>query len=166
MDMVLNTPELVGKIISYLPVKSQFVVSRVNRTWYLEARHQLYTNRRKTIDEFVSKKNLRCAVDFIHALNLNKIDELEALNDDYKKRRDDLLNGSNWETDLERIQPILKVLVNDKIMYIIHYINVCTDNTLLLTEEAKDRHMREWENEREWEDKNLDTECPASQTRA
>ena len=146
MDKVLNTPELIEKIISYLPVKSQFTVSRVNRTWRLEARHQLYINRRKTIDELVSKQRLRRAVDFIYALNLNKMDELEALIIDYKKRRDDLFD--KLEINSEQATLIiseLKTLIDGKIMYLIHYINVCKDNTILITEEAKNQNIRDWE---------------------
>jgi hypothetical protein len=148
MDKVLNTPEFIEKIISYLPVKSQFTVSGVNRTWRLEARRQLYINRRKTIDELVSKQRLRPAVDFIYALNLNKMDELEALIIDYKKRRDDLFNKYELETNSEQATLIiseLKTLIDGKIMYLIHYINVCKDNTILITEEAKNQNIREWE---------------------
>ena len=148
MYKVFDIPELVGKIISYLPVKSQCTVSKVSRTWRLEARRQLYINRKKIIDELVSKQNLRRAVDFIYALNLNKMDELEALITDYKNRRDVLVNKLDLESDLDHSMPILlelKVLINHKIMYLIHYINVCEDNTILLTEEAKNQNMREWE---------------------
>jgi len=148
MHKVFDISELVGKIISYLPVKSQCTVSRVNRTWRLEARRQLYINRKKIIDELLSKQNLRRAVDFISALNLNKIDELEALITDYKNRRDVLVNKLDLESDLDHSMPILlelKVLINHKIMYLIHYINVCEDNTILLTEDAKNQNMREWE---------------------
>ncbi|CAG8600513.1 10879_t:CDS:2, partial [Paraglomus occultum] len=117
------------------------------KTEMKKARRQLYINRKKIIDEFVSKQNLRRAVDFIYALNLNKIDELEALIDDYKNRRDDLLNKLDLESELDHSMPIiseLKVLVDQKIMYLIHYINVCED-TFLITEEAKNQNMREWE---------------------
>jgi hypothetical protein len=143
------TPELLGKIISYLSVEDQCSVSRVNRTWRLEARRQLYINRRKTIDELVSNRNLRRAVDFIYALNLNKMDELEALIDEYKERRDELIKELDLETtSAESAMLILleiQVLVNQKIIYLIHYINVCRDNTILLTEEAKNQNIREWE---------------------
>jgi hypothetical protein len=73
------TPELLGKIISYLPVENQCSVSRVNRTWRLEARRQLYLKRGHIIDRLVwIKQTLSYAIEFIHALNLNKMDELEA----------------------------------------------------------------------------------------
>lgn len=101
MYKVFDIPELVGKIISYLPVKSQCTVSRVNRTWRLEARRQFYINRKKIIDELLRKGLLNLgpsgrrrrlvnpeltlskAIDFIKTLNLNVVDELKAINSYY-----------------------------------------------------------------------------------
>src|SRR5215467_6962909 len=98
MDKVLNTPELIGKIISYLPLKRQCLASQINRTWYLEVRYQFYQNRKRFINRLLRRRltsnglevNLNKAIAFINALNLNVVDELEEVLAYYKWKIQDL----------------------------------------------------------------------------